>query len=213
MLLTLDNGVFYEFVPIEYLDRVIDGDSSYCCTLEGVKTGVRYAIIITTNSGLWRYLIGDCVEFTSTSPYQIIICGRTQLYINTFGEELMIHNAEEALSSVCNDFSVHVTDYTVAPMFSKDRTHGYHQWCIEFAPESHETILSPDFKNTFEKALDDRIRNLNSDYDGKRTNDVSMRQLQIEIMPEGTFMKWMKSRGKMGGQNKVPRLSNERMMI
>lgn len=213
MLLTLDNGVFYEFVPIEYLDRVLEGDSSYCCTLEGVRKGVRYAIIITTNSGLWRYLVGDCVEFTSIAPYQIIICGRTQLYINTFGEELMIHNAEEALSSVCNDFSVHVTDYTVAPKFDQEGTGGCHQWCIEFAPESQEITSRPDFRNTFEKALDDKVRDLNSDYDGKRTNNVAMQQLQIEIMPEGSFMKWMKSRGKMGGQNKVPRLSNERKII
>lgn len=203
MLLLLSNGVFYEFIPLEKLDEALEGSFREFDTIESVKTGINYAMVITTNSGLWRYLIGDTVVFTSLTPHKIKITGRTQMFINTFGEELMIGNAEKALSLACSAFNATITDYTVAPVFMHDKSKGYHQWLIEF--ENH-----PSDYEEFANYLDSALRDINSDYDAKRTNSVTMNRLELISLKSGTFFEWMRRRNKLGGQNKVPRLSNKR---
>ncbi len=208
MLLTLNNGVFYEFIPLEHLDAVLRGESSEIYPIEGVVTNKVYAMVITTNSGLWRYLIGDCVKFTSTSPYKIIISGRTAHYINAFGEELMVHNAERALVEACKQTGIIVSEYTCAPIFMTEERKGAHQWAIEFESTPNEQGLLD-----FATILDLEVRKTNSDYDAKRTNDSTIRQLEIYPCPKGTFLKTMEAKGKVGGQNKIPRLSNNRDFI
>lgn len=207
MLLTLGNGVFYEFIPMNYLEGVLNGESDNIFPLEEVKTGVQYAIVISTNSGLWRYLIGDCVMFTSVDPYKIIITGRTQQFINAFGEELMIDNAEKALAYTCKQMGVTVKEYTVAPVFMEEHSRGGHQWVVEFDEGS-----SVDYEK-FADTLDARLCELNSDYEAKRSESHTMDRLTITPVPAGTFYNWMASRGKVGGQNKVPRLSGDRKHI
>lgn len=229
MLLTLNNGVFFEFIPMNALEDVLSGKSKEVYTLEGVQTHKQYAVVISTNSGLWRYLIGDCVEFTSIFPHKIIISGRTQLYINAFGEELMINNAEKALSATCRKTGVSITEYTCAPIFMTKTNKGAHEWVVEFkgkASERLEEIQADDDSNNrplmpmtaedheaFANILDEELRKQNSDYDAKRTNNATMRRLVLTPVPQGTFMKWMESKGKVGGQNKVPRLCNDRHYI
>ncbi|MDD2419368.1 MAG: GH3 auxin-responsive promoter family protein [Bacteroidales bacterium] len=203
MLLLTDNGVFYEFIPLEMLEKAISGNYTSFETVQSVKTGVNYALVITTNGGLWRYLIGDSIMFTSLSPHKFIITGRTQLYINAFGEELMIHNAEKALAEACNTHNITVNNYTVAPVFMAGNKKGYHQWLVEFENE-------PENIESFRHTLDNAIRSTNSDYDAKRTNDTTMTELQIVTIKKGVFYKWFFIKGKLGGQNKVPRLSNDR---
>ncbi|HIZ85532.1 MAG TPA: GH3 auxin-responsive promoter family protein [Candidatus Coprenecus stercoravium] len=214
MALTLDNGVFFEFIPMRFLEKVLAGESDEVYTVNEVRTGVTYAMVITTNSGLWRYLIGDCVEFTSLCPHRIIITGRTRLYINAFGEELMIHNAEEAMSQACRECGVEVTDYTVAPVFM-DESHdkGAHQWVVEFAAGSQSVMKDPERLEHFGDVLDAALCQHNSDYEAKRTGNVTMTRLVLSPVPVGTFYGWMHSRGKTGGQNKVPRLSNDRKIV
>lgn len=214
MALTLDNGVFFEFIPMRSLDKVLSGESEESYTVDEVRTGETYAMVITTNSGLWRYLIGDCVQFTSLYPHRIIITGRTQLYINAFGEELMIHNAEEALAEACRECGVEVTDYTVAPVFM-DSTHakGAHQWVVEFAEGSQKKMNDPTMMEKFRASLDSALCRRNSDYEAKRSGDVTMTMLELTRVPSGTFYRWMEGRGKVGGQNKVPRLSNDRRFV
>ena len=196
------------------LDKVLAGESDDVYTVDEVRTGVRYAMVITTNSGLWRYLIGDCVEFTTLCPHRIIITGRTQLYINAFGEELMIHNAEEALSEACRICGIEVTDYTVAPVFM-DGAHakGAHQWVVEFSAGSQEAARDSRRLQQFRDELDAALCRRNSDYEAKRSGDVTMTELELTPVPPGTFYRWMEGRGKTGGQNKVPRLSNDRRFV
>ncbi len=215
MALTLDNGVFYEFIPLGSLQDVLSGLSNDICTIEGVRTGVDYAMVISTNSGLWRYIIGDCVEFTSLYPHKIIIKGRTKLFINAFGEELMIHNAESALREACNECSLEVSDYTVAPIFmDSEHSKGAHEWVVELSSNSTEKCASePERIEHFRHALDAALCRHNSDYEAKRTDSVTMTELELRIVPPGTFYKWMLSRGKAGGQNKVPRLSPQRRFV
>ena len=201
MLLMLDYGIYYEFIPMSSLD-----DHSTIIPLEGVKTGVNYAIIITTSGGLWRYLIGDTVEFTSVKPYKIRITGRTKQYINAFGEELMVDNAERALARACKQTGSVVSNYTVAPVFMAIGERGCHQWLVEFS-------TLPDSVENFGEVIDKTLQELNSDYEAKRKANTTLNQPIITIAPEGTFYKWMESRGKIGGQNKVPRLSNDRQTI
>lgn len=207
MLLTLGNGVFYEFIPMDSLQSVLEGESDNIVPLEGVRTGVQYAMVITTNSGLWRYLIGDCVKFTSVSPYKVIITGRTQQFINAFGEELMIDNAEKALAYTCKQLGVTVKEYTVAPIFMDEHRRGGHQWAVEF--EEGAVVDYEKFADT----LDARLCELNSDYEAKRCESHTMDRLTLTPVPSGTFYRWMASRGKIGGQNKVPRLSSDRKHI
>lgn len=223
MLLTVNNGIFYEFVPFQHLEKALAGDNSEVVPLEGVRTGVDYAIIISTCGGLWRYLPEDCVRFTSVAPYRIIISGRTKLFINAFGEEIMIDNAEKALGSACRICRCEVSEFTVAPEFMKiedsvtgasDRiSKGYHIWAIEFSSSAGEPVLSAEFTDRFAEVLDNELRKVNSDYDAKRNNNTTMLPLRIVPLKEGTFMKWMESRGKVGGQNKVPRLWKDKTFI
>ncbi|MFI3295381.1 MAG: GH3 auxin-responsive promoter family protein [Rikenellaceae bacterium] len=198
MLLMLDYGTFYEFLPFAELDH-----PEKAVPLEGVRTGVNYAMIITTIGGLWRYMIGDTVEFTSTRPYKIKITGRTKHFINAFGEELIIDNAESALKRACEVTGAQVEEYTVAPIFMDDRAKGAHHWVVEFSKEPKDIAL-------FRETLDQAIRDCNSDYGAKRTDNTTMSMLELTVAPRGTFYGWMVGRGKLGGQNKVPRLSGKR---
>ena len=211
MLLTVNNGIFFEFIPMDMLDDVLNGKIKEIPTLAEVKTGVNYAIVISTIGGLWRYLIGDCVRFTSTYPHRIVIAGRTQLCINAFGEELMIGNAEQALARACRECSCNVTEFTVAPVFmelGEDSlaTKGYHRWAVEFSHAPADMAL-------FASTLDKCLTQVNSDYEAKRTGNATMKQLEVISLPQGTFLKWMHQRGKVGGQNKVPRLCEDNRYI
>lgn len=203
MLLMTNGGVFYEFIPMDKLEEAIAGSYTALETIESVMTGVNYAMVITTNGGLWRYMIGDSVNFTSLCPHKIAITGRTQLFINAFGEELMISNTEKALAESCEICNCSVENYTVAPLFMKGGSKGSHQWLIEFKS-------APLDEDQFIDVLDKAVCKVNSDYEAKRTNNVTMTRLSLVCLPEGTFYKWLSDKGKLGGQNKVPRLSNSR---
>ena len=201
MLLHLDNGVFYEFIPFH---GEIDTDKAV--SIEGVRKGINYAMVISTNSGLWRYLIGDTVEFTDTSPYRIRITGRTKHFINVFGEEVTIDNTDKALASACIDSGAEALDYTVAPIFTTMQGQGKHEWAIEFSK-------TPDDLAAFETLLDQKLQALNSDYRAKRSGDLAMGKLSVVPLHIGTFYQWLKSKQKLGSQQKIPRLSNERKFI
>ena len=201
MLLMLDYGVYYEFLPVSDL-----GDPSKAVPLEGVKQGVNYAMIISTSNGLWRYQIGDTVEFTSLAPYKIKITGRTKHFINAFGEELIIDNAETALQAACAATGALVSDYTAGPIYMGDRSKGSHQWLIEFN-------RAPEDMDQFTDCLDRELQHVNSDYEAKRFRDTTLMRPTVTVLSEGAFYRWMKSRGKTGGQNKVPRLCNDRTYI
>lgn len=197
MLLLLNNNIYYEFIKMSDFNY----ENRNAITLENVELGVNYAMVITTSAGLWRYIIGDTIMFTSLAPYRIIVTGRTKQYINVFGEEVMVTNTEKALKNVCDKLNVKVKDYTIAPVYINKGSKGGHKWYIEF-------IENPADLKAFELVLDNELRLINSDYDAKRMNDMAMANLKIEKLPRGSFDKWMKSRGKFGGQNKVPRLCN-----
>ena len=202
MLLMLDSGIYYEFVPMSEWDS----DNPRALTLDEVETGQNYAILISTNGGLWRYMIGDTIEFTSTNPYLFRITGRTKNFINAFGEEVIIDNAERALRVACEATGAQITEYTAAPVYFGDDNTGAHEWLIEFAVE-------PDSLNCFTSLLDDNLKKVNSDYEAKRSYNLSLGLPVVKSLPKGTFNEWMKSIGKLGGQNKVPRLSNNRAYI
>jgi hypothetical protein len=202
MLLMLDYGIFYEFLPFEHLND----EQPPTLTLDEVELHKNYAIIITTNAGLWRYMIGDTVRFTSLSPYRIQITGRTKHFINAFGEELIIDNAERALERACRYTGAIIRDYTAAPVYFSDDDSGSHEWLIEFEQ-------SPAEFERFIDLLDETLRKLNSDYDAKRFKDMALRRPIVHLMPHGTFLQWMKERGKLGGQHKVPRLANSREYV
>lgn len=204
MLLFLDNGCFYEFLPIDSSDPEKD-----IVPLSEVKKGTNYALYITTNAGLWRYEIGDTVEFLSLNPYKIRITGRTRQFINAFGEELMIANTEEAFAKTSEAMNVEVAEYTAAPVYMEGGQKGGHQWLIEFV----EPRPDNDTIEQFADRLDRNLQNINSDYEAKRYKGLALERLQIEPIPPGTFHAWMKEKGKLGGQNKVPRLSNDRKYI
>ena len=211
MLLTVNNGIFYEFIPMDILQEVLDGKIKEIPTLAEVETGVNYAIVISTIGGLWRYLIGDSVKFVSTYPHRLVITGRTQLHINAFGEELMISNAEGALAMACNECACSVTDFTVAPVFMElgenaQASKGYHKWAVEFAAQPADI-------SHFAARLDYYLTTLNSDYEAKRAGNATMQMLEIVPLQHGTFLKWMRQRGKVGGQNKVPRLHKDQSYI
>jgi hypothetical protein len=199
MLLMLDYGIYYEFIPIKELDK----PHPKVLNLEQVVIGQTYAMLITTNSGLWRYQVGDLMTFTSLTPYRFIISGRTQQYINVFGEELMIDNAEKALKIACEKTNSVVSEYTVAPIYMTDHDAGAHQWLIEF-------YKMPEDLEFFSEVLDNALKSINSDYEAKRFNNYTLKKLQINVLPEGSFYTWMKSKNKVGGQFKIPRLSNDR---
>jgi hypothetical protein len=202
MLLTLDYGIFYEFIPMSEIER----EQPTVLPLEAVATGVNYAMVITTCGGLWRYLIGDTIRFTSTNPYKFIITGRTKHFINAFGEELMVDNADKGMARACELTGAKVKEYTAAPQFMLNAAQGKHQWFIEF--EKMPSSLSE-----FARILDSTLQQLNSDYEAKRYRGMSL--LPPEIIParEGVFYEWLKEKGKLGGQHKIPRLSNQRTHI
>jgi hypothetical protein len=202
MLLMLDYGIFYEFIPMDE----IHNENPKAIPLEDVELGKNYAMLITTNAGLWRYLIGDTVKFTTKSPYRIRITGRTKHFINAFGEEVVIENAETAITKACEATGALIENFTAAPVYLEVGKRGGHEWIIEF-------IRKPDSIDRFTEILDNTIREINSDYDAKRQKDIALVKPQIHVAPEKTFYNWMKKRGKLGGQNKVPRLSNNRQYL
>jgi hypothetical protein len=202
MLLMLDYGIFYEFIPVS--DSGVE--DSMAIPLDKVETGVNYVMVISTNAGLWRYLIGDTIQFTSTDPYRIRITGRTKSFINAFGEELIIDNAEKALAIACEKSSAIITDYTAAPVYFNDNSNAAHEWLIEFETQ-------PESLDYFTEILDNALKALNSDYEAKRYHSMILRPPIVKQLPRGTFYRWLKDRGKLGGQNKVPRLSNHRKYV
>ena len=202
MLLMLDYGVFYEFIPMDEFGS----DNPTVVPLWGVETGRNYAMLISTTCGLWRYVLGDTVSFTQTNPYKFIITGRTKCFINAFGEELIVDNAERALAYACDETGAEVTEYTAAPVFMDGRGKCRHQWLIEFARQ-------PDDDGRFARLLDKRLQELNSDYEAKRFKDITLQHLEVVRARHGLFNDWLRVKGKLGGQHKIPRLSNSRDII
>lgn len=199
MLLMLDYGVFYEFIPLEEVGQ----EGANVVPLEGVELGRNYAMLITTSCGLWRYMIGDTVKFTSRRPYKFVITGRTKYFINAFGEELIMDNAEKALAYACEHTGAQVSEYTAAPVYMDENAKCRHQWLVEF---SHQ----PDTLQHFAQLLDEKLQEINSDYEAKRSHDVTLQHLEVVEARPGLFNDWLKAKGKLGGQHKVPRLSNSR---
>ena len=198
LLLMLDYGIFYEFIPIHNTDKIIP--------LSEVELNVNYAIVITTNSGLWRYKIGDTVKFTSLNPYRIKVTGRTKHFINAFGEELIIENAENALAKTAQQNNCKVMEYTAAPIYMSSDKSGTHEWLIEFSEH-------PKDLEKFTKTLDENLKNMNSDYEAKRHKDSTMKMPKVIIARPNLFYDWLSSKNKLGGQNKIPRLSNSREFL
>ncbi|WP_281671671.1 GH3 auxin-responsive promoter family protein [Rikenella microfusus] len=201
MLLMLDYGIFYEFLPLKDLH-----EPERAVTLADVEMGVNYAMIISTNGGLWRYMIGDTVEFTSLSPYKIRITGRTKSYINAFGEEIIIDNAERAVAAASAATGARVRDYTAAPVFMEGRSKGGHEWFVEFETPPSDVML-------FAEVLDKTLQEVNSDYAAKRFKNTTLMAPQLVVARQGAFYRWMQEREKLGGQNKVPRLANDRRYL
>ena len=199
MLLMLDYGIFYEFIPSEDFDS----ENPRTLMLSEVEAGQNYAVVISTNAGLWRYKIGDTIKFTSVRPYRFVISGRTKHFINAFGEELIVENAEQGIAKACEVTGALVDDFTAAPRYIGDGQKGCHEWIIEFS-------RTPEDMAHFVQALDEALRAINSDYDAKRTKNIAVEAPLVHEVEPGTFYRWMKKRGKLGGQNKVPRLSNHR---
>lgn len=202
MLLMLDYGVYYEFIPMEDWES----ENPRVLSLKEVELDENYAIVISTNAGLWRYIIGDTIKFTCKYPYKIKVTGRTKHFINAFGEELIIENAERAMNIACNHTGAVVNEYTAGPIFMGDNQKGAHQWIIEFVKE-------PEDLDYFITTLDNSLKTLNSDYEAKRHKNLALETPHIVVAPKGTFYKWMKNRGKTGGQNKIPRLANNRKYL
>ena len=202
LLLMLDYGIFYEFIPMETYGT----SGQMTLPLWKVKKDQNYAVIITTNAGLWRYKIGDTVRFTSTNPYRIKVTGRTKHHINVFGEELIIENTEEALKTICKKTGSEIKDYTVAPIFMEGKEKGAHEWIIEFRKPPEELAYFTEF-------LDNALKSLNSDYEAKRYNNITLKLPKVHIARQNLFYDWLKSKDKLGGQHKIPRLSNKRDYI
>lgn len=202
LLLMLDYGIFYEFLPVSELEN----DHPKAIRLDEVELGKNYAMIISTNAGLWRYNIGDTVKFTSLSPYRIRISGRTKHFINAFGEEVIVENAEAAIAKACEQTEAVIDNFTVAPVYLQKGQKGCHEWIIEFKTPPRDLPQ-------FTKILDETLRGINSDYDAKRALDLALLAPTVHVVSPGTFYNWMKRKGKLGGQNKVPRLSNSREYV
>jgi hypothetical protein len=199
LLLMLDYGIFYEFIPMDTFGT----PNQKIIRLADVELFKNYALVITTNSGLWRYMIGDTVRFTSLEPYRIRVSGRTKHHINVFGEELMVENTDRAIAKTCQITKSEVIDYTVAPIFMKVKEKGAHEWMIEFKKQ-------PEDIEAFTKILDETLQSLNSDYEAKRYNNMTLNQLKINVARPNLFYDWLKENNKLGGQHKIPRLSNQR---
>ena len=202
LLLMLDYGIFYEFIEVGDFNK----NNEKIINLSDVKIGVNYAILISTNSGLWRYKIGDTVKFTSIYPFRIKITGRTKNFINAFGEELIVENAELALQKTLSKHNLHIVEYTAAPCFMQGNSSGFHQWLIEFK-------IPPENLVVFKKDLDTNIQKINSDYKSKRFKNITMSEIDIIVARKNQFYDWLSDKKKLGGQNKIPRLCNDRKLI
>lgn len=202
MLLCTKHSVFFEFMPLEELGK----EQPQTLQLDEVELDKSYALIISTNSGLWRYALGDTIAFTSLNPFRIKVTGRTKHFINAFGEELMIENSDHAISVACSKTKALLHDYTAAPIYFTDTENGAHQWLIE-------VDIAEDQKENFKVILDQELQNVNSDYEAKRYKDLALRKPDITFVENGTFNKWLKLKGKLGGQHKIPRLSNDRKIM
>lgn len=202
LLLFLNHGIFYEFMPVEELDAA----EPRTIQLNEVETGRNYAVVISTNGGLWRYMLGDTVEFTTLKPFRIKVTGRTRFFINAFGEEVIVDNADKAVAEAARCTGAIINDYTAAPVYFSDGGNGAHEWLIEFA-------TPPSDIEAFTDILDRTLQSLNSDYEAKRYKDIAMRRPLLKVLPAGTFTAWLKQSDKLGGQHKVPRLSNDRRYI
>lgn len=202
LLLMLDYGIYYEFIPMEEWDS----PEPRTLLLEEVEVGRNYALVISTNAGLWRYRIGDTVMFTSLRPHRIHVTGRTKHFINAFGEEIIIENAEQALQMACERTGALIREYTAGPLYLEGKAKGRHEWLIEFAK-------LPDDMGYFTETLDIGLKSINSDYEAKRYRDMVLLQPLVSSLPKDTFYNWLRSKGKLGGQHKVPRLSNDRRYL
>ena len=202
MLLFLDHGIFYEFLPLEEFGK----QNPRTIGLREVEIGKNYAPVITTTGGLWRYLIGDTIQFTTLFPFRVKVSGRIKHYINAFGEEVIVENADNAIAAACEKTNAVVTDYTAAPIYFSADSNGAHEWLIEFEKE-------PSSIEAFTYELDKTLREINSDYDAKRYKDIALRLPVVQMVKQGTFNEWLRSKGKLGGQHKVPRLSNNRAYV
>ncbi len=202
LLLFLNHGIFYEFMPMEELDK----ENPQTLQLQEVELGKNYALVISTNGGLWRYMVGDTIQFTSLIPYRIKVSGRTKSFINAFGEEVIVENSDTAVAKACEATGAVVNDYTAAPVYFSDHGNGGHEWLVEFE-------VAPDDLNRFISVLDGTLKTINSDYEAKRYKDIALHMPVVHVMPQGTFCEFLKSKGKLGGQHKVPRLNNDRKYL
>jgi hypothetical protein len=202
MLLFLNHGIFYEFMPVEEYGKA----NPRTIGLDKVEIGKHYAPVISTNGGLWRYLVGDTIVFTNTYPFRIKVSGRLKHFINTFGEEVMVDNTDKAIAIASEKMKLLVNDYTAAPIYFTDSNNGSHEWLIEFDND-------PENIQEFAYELDCALKSLNSDYEAKRHKDIALKMPVVKALPKNTFHKWLHSKGKLGGQHKVPRLSNERQIV
>jgi hypothetical protein len=202
MLLMCDHGIFYEFLPAEDFQN----PNAQTVQLNEVELGKNYAPVITTNGGLWRYLIGDTIQFTSLKPFRIKVSGRVKHFMNAFGEEVIIDNADQAIAAACSSTGARVRDYTAAPIYFSDGGNGAHEWLVAFDK-------APENLHQFTVALDGALQRINSDYEAKRHKDIALRLPVLRAVPPHTFEAWLQSKGKLGGQHKVPRLSNDRNFI
>lgn len=202
MLLFLEHGIFYEFMPIEEYGK----ENPKTIGLDKVELGKNYAIVISTNGGLWRYLVGDTIQFTTLAPFRIKVSGRLKQFINAFGEEVIADNTDKAISEACAEFGLTMLEYTAAPVYMSDSNAGAHEWLIEFEQVPKDMLA-------FTICLDKKLQSLNSDYEAKRHKDIALGLPIITAAKKGCFHEWLKRKGKLGGQHKVPRLSNERKLI
>ncbi|HTN46790.1 MAG TPA: GH3 auxin-responsive promoter family protein [Flavipsychrobacter sp.] len=202
LLLFLNHGIYYEFMPVEEYGK----EHPQTLSLKDVELGKQYALVISTNSGLWRYVVGDTIQFTSRAPYRIRVSGRLKHFINAFGEEVIVDNADYAITQACELTGAVVSDYTAAPVYMTGTENGAHEWLIEFSKQ-------PDSFDAFVDALDTALKQVNSDYEAKRTKDIALRKPIVHNMAVGTFQSWLRAKGKLGGQHKVPRLSNDRTYL
>jgi hypothetical protein len=202
MLLLCDHGVFYEFMPASEWEK----EEPETIQLNEVETGKNYAPVITTNGGLWRYILGDTIQFTSLNPFRIKVAGRLKHFINAFGEEVMVDNTDKAIAVACQKTGAEVADYTAAPIYFSEADNGAHEWLIEFEKE-------PENLREFVQAMDAALQSINSDYEAKRYRDIALRLPEVTVIPKGSFAAWLDSKGKLGGQHKVPRLSNDRATL
>jgi hypothetical protein len=203
LLLMLDYGVYFEFIPTGEFDGL---NSKKVLSLREVEPGVNYALVISTNAGLWRYIIGDTIRFTSKQPFRFKLTGRTKSFINAFGEELVVENAERAIAETCKKTNAEIREYTVAPVYMDAAKKGAHEWLIEFKTPPEDLLV-------FTHILDGELKAVNSDYEAKRSGNLSLGMPEINVVPNGFFEKWLKSKNKLGGQHKIPRLNNDRSLV